>query len=145
MHYFKITLILILILSATGCGKSPLLNKAKSAIANLAGTEEIKTDPDSSFDQMGVTFNWLTLPSLEEEGSFNLKLKEALRDNQRIEAYLWMPEMGHGSSPIEIKAINPMEIEYTELAFTMPGLWVLHINFIENEKVVDKWEKAITL
>lgn len=54
----------------------------------------------------------------------------------RFEAYLWMPNMGHGSFPISIKKMGSGFYELSELYFTMPGLWNLHLEFYEDETLV---------
>jgi hypothetical protein len=56
-----------------------------------------------------------------------------------------MPDMGHGSSPVEMKPLNSTDYIFSELAFIMPGLWVLHVEILENNQVVDQWQKSITL
>ena len=141
MHYFKIILIMLLISS---CGKSPLFNKADKTIPALSGTIHEYAEGFPS-EKIGFKIEWTVVPSLDELSSFNLILEKDLKSGQSITAYIWMPEMGHGSSPIEIKMISSTEIQFTELAFIMPGLWVLHLEINENNKVIDQWQSPISL
>ena len=141
MHYFKIILITLLISS---CGKSPLFNKAGKTMPVLSGSIQEYTDGFPS-EKIGFSLSWIVAPSLDELSAFDLTLEKELKPGQSITAYIWMPEMGHGSSPIEIKILASTEIQFTELAFIMPGFWVLHLEIIENNKVIDQWQSPITL
>ncbi|MFP5520208.1 MAG: hypothetical protein ACLGGX_09910 [Bdellovibrionia bacterium] len=51
--------------------------------------------------------------------------------------YLWMPSMGHGSSPIKIKSIDPSNLKLDEIYFLMAGDWELRIKLKDiNEEFV---------
>ena len=89
--------------------------------------------------------NWITTPSLQDLSSFELKLERPLSQNQSLNIYIWMPDMGHGSSPVEIKQLNSTDYIISDIAFIMPGLWVLHVQILENNQVMDQWQKSITL
>lgn len=136
MYYFKIILYLAFFIFV-GCGKSPLLNKLEKSANTIGGITLIKNN--------SITFNWIIPPSLTELSAFEITFESALTEDQSVKAYLWMPDMGHGSSPIEILKINELNYYFSELAFIMPGLWVLHIEILQNNQVVDQWQKSITL
>lgn len=142
MRNYKIIYFLLL-LTIISCGKSPLLNKVNKITHEVSGglllTEQF---PSQNID---FSFKWITPPTLSDLSSFELSLGRPLSSNQTINAYLYMPDMGHGSSPIEIKQLNPTDYIFSELAFIMPGLWVLHIEILENNQVIDKWQKSFTL
>lgn len=142
MHYFKIICLLTLC-SLVSCGKSPLLNKLEKQNPVINGTillEERLPEINNSFN-----LKWSVAPSLEELGIFELTLSSALKATQSFNVYIWMPDMGHGSSPIVTTKLSDLNYEFSELAFIMPGLWVLHIEVIENNKVLSKWQKSIVL
>lgn len=142
MRYFKIIL-LLLALTFLSCGKSPLFNKVSSNSSEINGQLQL----NEQFPNRNINFsiNWIIKPSLEELSSFELRLAKELPTNQTLNAFIWMPEMGHGSSPIEISRINNNEFFMNEIAFIMPGLWVLHIEVLENNQVIDQWQKSIFL
>ncbi len=142
MHHCKIITLLFLI-SIAGCGKSPLLNKVRTNINEVSGNIFLSEKfPGKNID---FSLTWQTSPSLEELGVFEIELKTPLDTNQTLNAFIWMPEMGHGSSPIEISKTSLTNYLFSEVAFIMPGLWVLHIELLENNQVVDKWQKSIVL
>jgi hypothetical protein len=142
MHYFKI--ILFLFLSAlASCGKPPIFNKVEKNVMNVTGgifLEEQFPNRTNSF-----SYKWIVAPTLSDVSSFELTLAKPLNANQTINAYLWMPEMGHGSSPIEIKQLSNTDYIFSELAFIMPGLWDLHIEILENNQVIESWQRSFTL
>jgi hypothetical protein len=140
MRYFTI---IFLTCFLAGCGKSPLLNKLTKNNSEVSGNVLLS----ESFPIKNIEFvlNWKTPPSLEELGVFEIELKGPLAPNLSINAFIWMPEMGHGSSPIEVMKSSDLNYIFSEVAFIMPGLWVLHIEILENNKVVDKWQRSIVL
>lgn len=142
MRYHKIVFFLF-IFTLASCGKSPLLNKVSPPLSEITGgvllTEQFRQE------QLGFSVNWIISPALDDLSSFEFKLERPLRNNQSLNVYIWMPEMGHGSSPVEMKQLNSTDYLFSELAFIMPGLWVLHVEILENNQVMDQWQKSITL
>ena len=136
MCNFKIIIFSFIFILA-GCGKPPFLNKL----------EKVSNEISSVFpyEDIEFTLNWTVPPTLSELSSLEINLNKPMEDGISLNAYLWMPEMGHGSSPIEIQKINSTNYALTDLAFIMPGLWVLHIELIENNRIVHQWQKSITL
>lgn len=120
-----------------GCGKPPFLNKL----------DDVDNEISSVFpyEDIEFTLKWNVPPTLSELSSLDLTLSKPLDENISIHAYLWMPDMGHGSSPIEIQKIDPTTYSLTELAFIMPGFWVLHIELKQNNRTVHQWQKSISL
>ena len=142
MHYHKIILLLFLF-TFSSCGKPPILNKTSVNSSEISGGSLL----NEQFPNKNISFsiNWLSNPNLDDLSSFELKLSKQLSQNQVLSIYIWMPEMGHGSSPVVIKQVNSTDYNVYELAFIMPGLWVLHIEILENNKVIDQWQKSIIL
>jgi len=143
MCYFKIIPLLIFFIFLSGCGKSPILNKLEKNANEIKGTillREQFPNKTNSFD-----LKWLTPPSLVELSVFEITLQKSLESDQSLHAYIWMPDMGHGSSPIDIKQVSELNYIFSELAFIMPGDWVLHIQILKNNQVIDQWQKPIVL
>jgi hypothetical protein len=140
MRYCTIILLACLLAS---CGKSPLFNKVSKSTGEITGN--ILLSENFPIKNINFYFKWKIPPSLEELGVFEIELEKPLTPNFSINAFIWMPEMGHGSSPIEVMKSSDLNYIFSEVAFIMPGLWVLHIEIIENNIVVDKWQKSIVL
>jgi hypothetical protein len=135
MRNFKIVLF-IFVFALMGCGKSPLFNKVDKVGNPIAGQIMIEE---------GYSLKWIVAPTLDDLSSAEISLKEPLAPTMKLHAYLWMPDMGHGSSPIEIKQLNATDFVISELAFIMPGLWVLHLEISENNRIITQWQKSLTL
>ena len=142
MRYYKIVFFLI-IFTLAGCGKSPLLNKVDKNLNAVTGGSLLSEQFPKL--QIGFSMDWIVSPALDELSTFELKLERELTPSQHLNVYLWMPEMGHGSSPVEVQQNNSTNYVFSELAFIMPGLWVLHVEILENNQVLDQWQKSITL
>jgi hypothetical protein len=142
MRHYKIILFL-LALTLLSCGKSPLLNKVSKASNEIAGG--ILLSEQFPNEKLNFSMNWTVSPGLDDLSSFDLKLARPLNQNQTLNIYIWMPDMGHGSSPVDIKQLNSTDYAVSEIAFIMPGIWVLHVEILENNQVVDQWQKSITL
>jgi hypothetical protein len=51
-------------------------------------------------------------------------------------AVLWMPDMGHGSSPTRIKAIDVRCALVERMNFMMSGFWEVRAEFADGDKAV---------
>lgn len=48
---------------------------------------------------------------------------------QNLKVVLWMPDMGHGSSPVTMQDIGNNHYLVTDAWFIMPGQWTVKLNF----------------
>ena len=142
MRNNKIILI-FLTLFLMSCGKPPLLNKLHTNPEEING--QILLSEQFPIEKLSFSINWIIKPTLENLSSYELKLARPLPQTQTLNSFIWMPDMGHGSSPIQICLLNATDFNLSEIAFIMPGLWVLHIEILENKQVIDQWQKFITL
>lgn len=46
-----------------------------------------------------------------------------------LKADLWMPDMGHGSAPVEIKDAGNNHYIISKAQFVMPGAWLVRLDF----------------
>ena len=52
--------------------------------------------------------------------------------------YLWMPSMGHGSSPIKTTRTDVGTFNSSGVFFVMPGNWDIHVQLKSGNQVVDE-------
>ena len=142
MRNYKITLLCLSLLFLS-CGKPPILNKLENNKND--SNEQIFTGEYFPKEKINFRLSWTIKPTLENLSSFSLKLSKPLSESQTINTYIWMPDMGHGSSPIEISQLNTTDFIMSEIAVVMPGLWIIHIEILDNNQVIDKWQKSIVL
>lgn len=86
--------------------------------------------------QAEVSLTWEQLPTETETGSFRFHTyrrnpldgsKVLLDLGTRVSVRLWMPGMGHGSSPVTVERTGPGEYRAAEVFFLMRGEWEIHI------------------
>lgn len=128
--------ILILLLILSGCGESPLFNHKMEK--NLSVTGRTFNFEEIGFSKLGLSLmiEWQgQCPSLDA-CSFKLKTWKSAEATAygpytstagSLDVFLWMPAMGHGSSPVEITEKAPGEYVVSEVYFIMHGSWDLHI------------------
>src|SRR4051794_13809796 len=108
--------VLLLAVAISGCGRSPLLHHVDAA-DDRPPEGNGKEVPPASYDAMlsvsrlCVNVEWTASPKSGVESVFILSFREqgdgvALKEpSGELSIQLWMPIMGHGSSPVETAPI----------------------------------------
>ncbi len=134
----KTLIILFALLLITACGKSPLQMKKNSdgaIVTELEAGKVLKTTDQS------LTINWLSPINSTDEGHALLIVKKNgvasdLSGDYKI--FLWMPDMGHGSSPITVKKLGTGVYDLSQIYFIMDGLWQLRLQLNKGSDVLDE-------
>ncbi len=157
-----------LMTASSGCLTSPLLNHAQAKNRNLEQSLEIRT-PDSlpnsepqladctlAFPKQNLcaSLTWEKMPTDDETGTFTLRFWDPsvgtvngpyVSPAQSVSAMLWMPSMGHGSSPIHVSpeldasgAAIPGIFNATGAYFSMPGHWQMRVQLKQDRQVVEE-------
>jgi hypothetical protein len=133
-----------------GCQASPLFNHTSRPVGRPPAE-----DPNGSVSECPLSFTrtdlcaelaWISYPKGDNGGVLSLKFWPKtqgtkngpyIEPSAEVSAFLWMPEHGHGSSPIEIeKAAGQYELR--EVYFIMPGRWDFHIQLKSGGKLIDE-------
>ena len=117
--------IIFLLFLITSCNESPLLNHK-----NPGKTQAILSPVQSWLD-----VDWMHAPLVNENSPFEIQLKNELLENEVLEVELFMPSMGHGSSPVVIQKINSLLYQVDEVYFIMPGDWEVRIHKKRDGKI----------
>ncbi len=131
------------------CGASPLLNhRNPTRNQGLTGpSDEAQDTCTLRFERSGMCgrLEWVRVPSDEETGIFLLRFTRVENGSfipadapsgVRVAVKLWMPDMGHGSSPVKmVRPLNASGVPETglyraeEVHFVMPGAWEIRVIF----------------
>lgn len=136
---FKQIGFLILLLSFYSCGKSPLLmkkaNEETQGQTNLESTKKFTTTGHS------LELVWLSPINSTEAGHFLLITKINAKASDlpaNFSLFLWMPSMGHGSSPVTIKKMATGVYDVTDVYFIMDGDWQMRIQLKNDSSVLEE-------
>lgn len=117
-------ILLIVSFGFLGCANAkdlPMDSLERSQQSCLALTEEVCAE-----------LSWKVGPSTKVENKAlllfkNIRTKEIVSVTSGLQAYLWMPGMGHGSSPIRIDYLDEGVVMLSTIHFIMPGEWELRL------------------
>lgn len=92
-----------------------------------------------------VDVKWEVRPTEDSPGSFIFSTSDGLTSNLRdfdspLKVVLWMPAMGHGSSPIMVEKVSIGIYRAKEVYFSMKGDWEIRF-----QNGTDQATYAITL
>lgn len=138
----------ILFLCVVGCAEPKYENVQQVPIENNPQTQKV-TDCVVRFRSLGycVLWQWERIPTANEVGSavFKVVRSNALDDSpipidiESVPALvLWMPSMGHGSSPTKVEQIDIGSYRAKNVFFIMPGEWELRFQLKEGSTVKDE-------
>ena len=68
---------------------------------------------------------------------FDPKDKSVMMDPAQIKVKLWMPELGHGSSPTTVTRVQRGVYRVDNMYFTRAGLWEIRIGVQDENGLVD--------
>jgi hypothetical protein len=124
---------LFLLFLMSACAKPNYEDSASTNNNSLQDQAQGKIACQAKFNSGDcVNFNWQTLPSETGFGSFIFKTYRLnLGDgtpvpedqNGELSVVLWMPSMGHGSAPVQVKRLDVGTYQATNIFFTMKGNW----------------------
>ena len=144
---------LLLILSLFGCGNSPLFNHSNADDLNLQVRDATDKNCPLFFpnSELCASLTWNMGPN-QEESAFTLKFWKVTEDSNSLVdpafsvwTQLWMPAMGHGSSPVMITRLATGIYAVTKVYFIMPGSWDIRIQLKNGKNVVEQaiWKETI--
>lgn len=100
-----------------------------------------------------ISWTWETQPTSKEVGALVFKIfRGNVFDDSPVlvdlallpKLILWMPSMGHGSSPTSIARIDVGTYRATNVFFIMPGDWELRFLIMDGTTILDKAFAQIT-
>lgn len=122
----------------SACGKSPLQMKKVTEGSGISGMESGKIFKTT---QHSIALNWLSPINSSEEAHALLIVKKnniAADLPEPVKIFLWMPTMGHGSSPITVKKIGTGLYDLSQIYFIMDGFWQLRVQLRNGNETLEE-------
>ena len=98
------------------------------------------------FVKLGICSDlaWTRAATDSDPGSLNLRLFSdvgapvELPAGSTLFVFLWMPSMGHGSSPVTTNRTGTGHYDVSDVFFIMPGNWDIHLQIKSGSQVLDE-------
>jgi hypothetical protein len=144
-NFMKILFFLTLFLSVSCLAKREYETPSSPPLFSTPGIEAAPCQ--HSFKDLNLCYDlrWEKLPTEDEAGAFKLHFYSALEkeaaffpEDMELEVVLWMPSMGHGSTPVEISREHLGVFVVQDVYFIMPGEWDIEIHLKKGSTLVAK-------
>lgn len=135
------------VLALGGCARP---NYASSVAGGGSAGETTQSNVcQARFTKTGdcVNWQWELKPTDSEVGRFLFKVSRAnlvdgspvLTDGAAdVGVLLWMPSMGHGSSPVKTERLDVGTYRASQVFFIMPGEWEIRFQRKVNQQIVEE-------
>lgn len=130
------------------CAQPKYISEADSTTAGQqAAGAKANCDIQFSSSKYCLSWFWENKPTASAEGSLIFKIyrlnafdQTAIQlDSQELpQLVLWMPSMGHGSTPSVVQRLDVGTYRATEVFFIMPGEWDLKFQLKTGSEVTDE-------
>lgn len=103
------------------------------------------SDNEFSLRTLNLQFYWDHRPTDKKDaGSFTLEFFDPqdrsrfLDPQEDLVVFIWMPDMGHGSSPVKVDRLSQGVYRISNVYFLMGGRWDIHIQLKQGEQLVEE-------
>lgn len=134
-------------LIAVSCAKPTYVNKIAQPLG--LSSQMLGECSLSLKDSYCLEVNWLEEPAENKFARFALKTyrlnkldKSKVYENYFVESpsiELWMPDMGHGSSPVSVEKIDSGTYLVSDVYFSMHGDWQIKISSLNGENKIEEF------
>lgn len=88
-------------------------------------------------------FSWEVQPKPGKAGTLLVRFSnkatgQTIDPVQSLQVVLWMPSMGHGSSPVAIARVSQGTYRVSNVFFSMPGTWQIKFQFKQGTQLVEE-------
>jgi hypothetical protein len=136
----KLAAMVALTLFIEGCAKPNYLPQGSdpSRSGKPGGS---RCSAETSSASLCIKLTWETFPTESQFGSFVFTLSDLATDRldltspNPLSVILWMPSMGHGSSPVAVETIAPGIYRAKKVFFNMKGDWEIRFNAGDRQAV----------
>ena len=116
-------------------------------------TQRVDEECQMYFESEGLCLRarWQTMPTEDTFGSMILTFTEKNSPSRPVSPkrdpfiQLWMPSMGHGSSPVTITPLDEGVYRAEDIFFIMPGPWDIRYQLKDDSSVIEEKIQKITI
>lgn len=138
--YSSLVLFLLFVVAPlTGCAQPNYGAQSENALGSTSGA----ADCGLKFRDSCASLVWEVQPTEEKEGTFLLEFSQAIEQN--VAVVLWMPSMGHGSSPVIVEKLAPNRFRASRVFFVMPGEWEIRVQLKNGRELIEQVVLPYTL
>lgn len=129
------------VLSLTACASPNYVENTGVGVAE--GAPSAACALKFSSQSLCVSYDWEVSPTESETGTFVARFTNstsgALLDPALpLKVILWMPSMGHGSSPVEVTRLSQGLYRVSRVFFSMPGTWQIRFQLMQGSTMVEE-------
>jgi hypothetical protein len=141
----KFSAILICFFGALACAKSNYKDTT-----GLTSEQKLSSGCSQALEAC-TQITWQTMPTETATGSFQLEFFSSVNPSERmditgdVKVVLWMPSMGHGSSPVTVEKISSGVYKVDRVFFVMPGEWEIRIQIKNGNNVSDEIVQKVSI
>lgn len=134
------------LISLSACARPDYINPQQSAQENNNANSQACPLLFLTSNQC-ARIEWVQGPKSPDESEFIVKFwdKNAGTEQgpfidpvQSLSIVLWMPSMGHGSSPVKIEKLQDGVFRVRKVYFIMPGDWEIRFIYKNQKLVIDQ-------
>lgn len=137
-------IILLTLILLPSCGDSPFLEDDSTPTEGVNSTQALGSELNLALTKSQLSFNyyWQTGPHIGNESKLLIIISDKdgrpADPEKEFSVMIWMPTMGHGSFPISVSKVQQGIYEAKEIFFTMPGLWDIHFQLLNEGNSLDE-------
>lgn len=88
-------------------------------------------------EKICASMHWLKAPTSSDFSEFELHFSDEVTPSS-LSVILWMPSMGHGSSPVKIEPLGDGKFRIHRVYFIMPGDWEVRVYLKNGPTILDQ-------
>lgn len=155
MLWRNLKFLLLIFMLASSCAKPKYVNEIVSGTGENSGQEAQTGSCEIQFStsSLCLLWYWKLKPTSESEGTFIFKtyrlnnLDQTPVETDLIglpEVVLWMPSMGHGSTPTRVERLDVGTYRVSQVFFIMPGEWDIRFQVKNQQQVLDAAQVSLS-
>lgn len=143
----KLTLFILILTLLASCAKPRYVEGLEGRIDGISG--------ECGFlfltENICLKTEWIQKPTESTYGEMTLSFVDRNDQTRFIDPVsepfivLWMPSMGHGSSPVKIERLDVGKFRASEIFFIMPGPWDIRYQLKDGSNVIEEKIQKVTI